>query len=66
MIKDADGNILHDGDRVFGYDVKDNEYQKIYGTLCISDHHLTFGQWCVDYDDGESFIVLDFKAIWKA
>lgn len=26
----------------------------------------TFGRWCVDYDDGESFIVLDFNKIYKA
>lgn len=58
--QDAEGNILSEGDRVFGYDLTDNGYQRVYGTLVISD-----GRWCVDYDDGECFLVLDFEYIWK-
>lgn len=64
--KDADGNNLHEGDRVFGYDYFDNGYQRIYGTLTKSDEPKTFGHWCVDYDDGESFMVLSFDNLYKA
>ncbi len=64
--KDADGTTLHEGDRVYRYDVKDNGYERVYGTLVISDHPSTFGQWCVEYDDGECFVVLSFENLWKA
>jgi len=65
--RDADGNLLHLGDRVFGYDVKDGGgYERIYGTLLISDDPNNMGHWYVEYDDGENFIVLSFSGIWKA
>lgn len=64
--KDREGNTLHDGDRVFSYDYFDGGYKQIYGTLTKSNDPKTFGSWCVDYDDGESFIVLSFDAIHKA
>lgn len=64
--KDADGNTLHEGDRVYSYDHTDNGYQRVYGTLQISDTKETFGHWCVEYDDGECFMVLDFNNVWSA
>lgn len=64
--KDAEGNPLHEGDRVYSYDHTDNGYQRVYGTLQISDTKETFGHWCVEYDDGESFMVLDFNNVWFA
>lgn len=30
--KDGDGNTLHEGDRVFGYDITDNGYQRVYNS----------------------------------
>ena len=65
--KDGNGNLLHEGDRVFGYDFKDGGgYKRVYGTLNISDEPKTNGHWCVDYDDGDSYIVLDFDSIFRA
>lgn len=64
--KDAEGNPLYEGDRVYSYDYTDNGYQRVYGTLQISDTKETFGHWCVEYDDGESFMVLDFNNVWSA
>lgn len=62
--KDADGNLLHEGDRVYGYDYTDFGYQRVYGKLIISDAIETFGHWCVEYDNGECFMVLSFENIW--
>ena len=64
--KDAQGIILHEQDRVYGYDYTDAGLQRIYGTLTVSDDSFSFGCWCIDYDDGVSFIVFDFTQIWKA
>jgi len=64
--KDAEGNTLHEGDRVFGYDYTDFGYQRVYGTLMKSDAPETFGHWCVEYDDGECFMVLSFDNLWSA
>lgn len=63
---DADGNVLHEGDRVYSHDYTDYGYQRVYGTLKISDEPETFGHWCIDYDDGECFMVLDFNNVWTA
>lgn len=63
---DAFGNALHDGDRVFCLDWLDNVLQRVYGTLARSNEPETLGLWCVNYDDGESFIVLSFDQIYKA
>ena len=66
--KDANGIELHEGDRVFSYDYGGHEdgIERFDGTLSISDHPATNGKWCIDYDDGESFVVLDWKGIFKA
>jgi hypothetical protein len=64
---DADGNKLHEGDRVYSHDIKDGGgYIRCYGTLSKSDEPATCGHWCVDYDDGESFIVLSWADVYKA
>lgn len=64
--KDGDGNILHEGDRVFGYDVSEFGIQRVYGTLLKSDEPETLGHWYVEYDDEQSFMVLSFKSIFRA
>lgn len=64
--KDAEGNPLHEGDRVYGYDYTDNGYQRVYGTLLISDAKETFGHWYIESDDGECLMVLDFNKVWSA
>lgn len=70
-IQDGHGNVLHENDRVFVYDYFNSSnritgVKRVYGTLVKSDHPKTFGRWCIDYDDGESFVVLDFKGVWRA
>jgi len=64
---DAEGNRLHERDRVYSYDLKDNcGHVRCYGTLSKSDHPATCGHWCVHYDDFESFIVLSWDDVYKA
>lgn len=63
MTKDADNNALYEGDRVYTYEL---DGKRIYGTLLPNDEHPEVSEWCVEYDDGENFAVLDFKQIWKA
>ena len=58
----GDGVALYEGDRVYSYDV---DQRRQYGTLSVSDHPATLGHWSIDYDDGESFIVLDFNHVFK-
>lgn len=58
------GEILNIGDRVFTYDAFSN-YDKVFGVLQFGE--TAFGEmWYVDYEDGESCIVLDINSIWKA
>lgn len=59
---DAYGNTLHEGDRVFVHEI---DGKRQYGTL---EHGETaIGQsWYVDYDDGESYILLDTNDLFKA
>jgi hypothetical protein len=61
-IQDADGKQLHENDRVYTWEWYNC---RIYGTLVKNDHPEV-SEWAVDYDDGESCAVLDFKQIWKA
>lgn len=62
-MKDADGNILHEGDRVFAYDL---DGKRVYGTLRPNDGYEEVSEWYVEYDDGEECAVLDFDQLWKA
>lgn len=65
---DGLGNKLKRKDRVYTYDFG---WVKVFGTL----HHGQMkekyrpknihGCWYVKWDDGEEFVVLDFKGIWK-
>lgn len=57
--KDADGKTLHEGDRVYSYDLDSKRY---YGTL----HKNSDDTWFVVYDDGNECLVVEFSLIWKA
>lgn len=60
---DADGNILHEGDRVYTYDF---DGKRFYGTLKPNEGYEHISEWYVEYDDGGEYCVLDFKQLWKA
>jgi hypothetical protein len=62
-MKDAQGNILHEGDRVFAYDL---DSKRVYGTLYRNKDYPEVSEWYVQYDDGEDCAVLDFSLLWKA
>ena len=61
---DAEGKTLHEGDRVYAYDICDTSV-RIYGTLLKNTDYPHVSEWYVKYDDGEEFAVLDFNFIWK-
>jgi hypothetical protein len=64
---DANGNKLYEGDRVYSHDVKDGGgYVRCYGTLMKSEEPETYGHWCVEYDDGDCFMVLGWGDVWSA
>jgi hypothetical protein len=64
---DADNNRLYEGDRVYSHDVADDGgYVRCYGTLMKSEEPETYGHWCVEYDDGECFMVLGWGDVWSA
>jgi hypothetical protein len=62
---DVNGKTLYEGDRVYSHDVKDGGgYIRCYGVLMKSKEPETFGHWCVEYDDGECFMVLSWGDVW--
>jgi hypothetical protein len=61
--KDGNGNILHEGDRVF---TDDENGSRIYGTLRYEETFRSEAEWTIEYDDGETFIVLDFSQVYNA
>lgn len=60
---DGTGQILHEGDRVYAYDING---KRVYGTLLPNDEYKDVSEWYVKYDDGAECAVLDFNFIWKA
>lgn len=61
--QDAQGFSLHEGDRVFALDL---DYKRVYGTLQRGETFRGKQDWYVDYDDGETAVVLDFNYLWRA
>lgn len=63
---DATGNTLHEGDRVYTHDINDdNDLYRCYGKLIKSEEPATLGHWCIEYDDGSCFIVLQWGDVWS-
>ena len=60
---DANGNLLQEGIRVYTLDF---DGETVLGTLIKSEVPETLGRWCIRYDDGKTFVVLDFDQVWKA
>ncbi len=69
-IKDGEGKVLHEGDRVYSYDnalPPATGLQRFYGTLRKNDEKFKdVSEWYVEYDDGEDLAVLDFGKLFKA
>ena len=62
---DGDGNVLHDGDRVYTNDCFDNK--RVYGTLKEPEEMAKYPDtWTVKYDDGEECLVLRPAELFKA
>lgn len=65
---DGDGNVLHDGDRVYTHDAMSCD--RVYGTLFEPNDEIQKQEfsdyWTVDYDDGETCIVLRPQELFKA
>ena len=66
VLIDGDGQKLHEGDRVFTYDVFTPKQQRIYGTLYKNSEFPNVSDYYVSYDDGEDCAVLDFTTLFKA
>jgi hypothetical protein len=60
--KDGDGNVLHEGDRVFSYKLGG----RCYGTLHKNVDYPNVSEWYINYDDGEECAVLEIKLVFKA
>jgi hypothetical protein len=63
---DGDGQVLHEGDRVFTHSFTDNGWGRHYGTLHRNTEFPEVSDWCIHYDDREQFAVLDFADVFKA
>ena len=65
---DGDGQVLHEGDRVYSYDydVETVAPQRCYGTLHKNEDYPEVSEWCIDYDDGQECAVLDMSLVFKA
>ncbi len=64
--KDGDGAILHEGDRVYCYDLIDGRPNRVYGTIHRNVDNPDVSDWYIDYDDGEECAVLDISLVYKA
>jgi hypothetical protein len=64
---DGDGQVLHEGDRVYSYGYDDNwKPQRLYGTLHKNEDFSEVSEWYIAYDDGEECAVLDMSLVFKA
>lgn len=67
IIKDAEGNTLHEGDRVYTHDFNEKgKIVRVYGTLKPNEDHKEVSEWYVEYDDGMDCAVLNYNDIYKA
>ena len=64
---DGDGQVLHDGDRVYsyGYDIERNP-TRMYGTLHKNEDNPEVSEWYIAYDDGYECAVLFMELVFKA
>ncbi len=64
---DVDGNILHEGDRVYSYDFDGSgKIIRVYGTLHKNVDYPNVSDWYIVYDDGAECAVLDTEFVYKA
>lgn len=59
----ANGEILHDGDRVFTH----SDGVRRYGTLFFDENASeNWREWLIKFDDGGCFYVLNFNVVYSA
>lgn len=65
---DGDGQVLHEGDRVYCYDynVETVAPQRYYGTLHKNEYYPEVSEWYINYDDGQECAVLEMSLVFKA
>ena len=63
---DGDGEILHEGDRVYSHDIINGETVRCYGTLHENVDNPEVSEWYIKYDDGEEFAVVEMGLVFKA
>jgi len=65
---DGDGQVLHEGDRVYSYDynVETVAPQRCYGTLHKNEDFPEVSEWYIAYDDGQECAVLEMSLVFKA
>jgi hypothetical protein len=65
---DGDGQVLHEGDRVYSYDYDLETFapQRCYGTLHKNEDYPEVSEWYIAYDDGQECAVLEMSLVFKA
>jgi hypothetical protein len=64
---DGDGQVLHEGDRVYSYGYDDKwKPQRLYGTLHKNEDYPEVSDWYIAYDDGQECAVLEMSLVFKA
>jgi hypothetical protein len=64
---DGDGQVLHEGDRVYSYGYDDKwKPQRVYGTLHKNEDFPEVSEWYIAYDDGQECAVLEMSLVFKA
>jgi hypothetical protein len=63
---DGDGQVLHEGYRVFTHEFTNNGWCKYYGTLHKNEDYPEVSEWYIDYDDGQECAVLEMSLVFKA
>ena len=64
---DGDGQVLHEGDRVYSYDYDKNlKPSRCYGTLHKNEDYPEVSEWYIAYDDGQECAVLEMSLVFKA
>lgn len=64
---DGDGQVLHEGDRVYSYDYDKNlKPSRCYGTLHKNEDFPEVSEWYITYDDGQECAVLEMSLVFKA
>lgn len=63
---DGDGQVLHEGDRVYCYDYVDMKPKRCYGILHKNKDYPHVSDWYITYDDGQECAVLEISLVFKA